>query len=445
MSLGYDLDDWQQWCVDGLLSEDSGARLCAAISLLVVSRQNGKNVILEVIELYAFYVLGLSLILHTAHLQETSASHMARLQAVVQADAELDAITRFSTANGKERMFRTDTGAVIRFITRGKKTARGGSPQMVVFDEALYLADDQIQAIIPSLSAQSMRHDPPMQIFTSSAPLAESTVLHRVRQSFIAGSAEGFFAEWSVDDTGDVDISDRSLWFDANPGMGVRISDDWVAGNELWMLSREAFMAERLGIPIGGGDDVGSAVLPVDRWAACADVQSEIAEGLPSNPALAVGPGMVWASFADAGWRADGDLHIEVIRREPGTSWVVAEAVRVCARARRPLIVDPKSPTAGLFAQLRAAGVELLEVSTVDYVQGCAGLQNDVINGTVRHIDQPPLNAAVTGADIRPVGEAWAWSQKSSAIDITSLVAVTLAAGIARLVGGDDEPWFSVS
>lgn len=443
--MGYELDDWQEWCIDGMLSEDAGARLCAAMVLMIVSRQNGKNVILEVVELYAFYVLGLSLILHTAHLQETSATHMARLQAVVQADPELDAITVFSTANGKERMYRSDTGAIIRFVTRGKKTGRGGSPQMLIWDEALYLNDDQLQAILSSLSAQSMRRDPPIQIFTSSAPLAESTVLHRVRANFVTGAADGFFAEWSVDDTGDIDITDRNLWFDNNPGMGVRISDDWVAENELTLLTREAFMAERLGVAIGGSDSVGSAVLPVDKWAACGDDASEIADGQPSNPALAVGPGMVWASFADAGRRADGDLHVEVIRREPGTSWVVAEALRVVGKTGRPLIVDPKSPTAALFAQLKAAGVELLEVSTAEYVQGCAALQNDVINAGVHHIDQPPLNAAVVGADIRPVGEAWAWSQKSSAIDITSLVAVTLAASVARQGGDDSDLWFSVT
>jgi hypothetical protein len=33
----------------------------------------------------------------------------------------------------------------------------------------------------------------------------------------------------------------------------------------------------------------------------------------------------------------------------------------------------------------------------------------------------------VTGAKKRPLGDAWAWSRKSSAVDISPLVACTLA------------------
>lgn len=41
----------------------------------------------------------------------------------------------------------------------------------------------------------------------------------------------------------------------------------------------------------------------------------------------------------------------------------------------------------------------------------------------------PPLNrrAALDGAVKRPLGEAWVWSRKSSAVDISPLVACTIA------------------
>lgn len=447
--LGYKLDDWQKWVVCGMLSEDRHVRLCSTVICLIVSRQNGKNVILEVVELYAFYILEWNLILHTAHLQSTSANHMACLQAVVEANPMLDDITVFSTANGKERMTRIDTGAVMYFITRGKKAGRGPSPKMVVFDEALYVTDDQIKALIPSMSAQSMNDDMPLMVYTSSAPLEDSVVLHRIRNKFIAGALDGFFAEWSVVSTEEepIDINDRDLWFEANPGMGIRIDPDWVETNELSILSRIDFMGERLGVAIGGGDDSSSGVFGAEHWKACEDPGSEIEDGAPSYLALSVGPGMVWSSFSESGQREDGDLHMEVVRREPGTAWVVDAAVKLTKRLGCDLTVDPKSPTGGLIDKLVKAGVPIYEISLEETMLSCSGLQIDVLNHRIHHINQAPLNAAVVGAAVRPVGESWVWSQKSSDVDITALTSCTLAAGRARLADPETEGdlWFAMS
>ena len=167
-SLGYELDDWQQWVIDGMLSEDEGRRLCATLCLLIMPRQNGKNVVIEVIELYVFFVLEWREIIHSAHLQATSASHMKRLRDVIDANPDLAAVCEFREANGKERLVRftdeTKTRAVaeIAFITRTKKVGRGKSPRLVVIDEALYVTDAQIDAMVPSMSAQSMRAEKPI-------------------------------------------------------------------------------------------------------------------------------------------------------------------------------------------------------------------------------------------------------------------------------------------
>jgi hypothetical protein len=42
--------------------------------------------------------------------------------------------------------------------------------------------------------------------------------------------------------------------------------------------------------------------------------------------------------------------------------------------------------------------------------------------------------AAVRGAVTRPLGDSWVWSRKSSAVDISPLVAVTLAHWAADVV-----------
>jgi hypothetical protein len=438
----YQLDEWQKFCIRGLLSEDATARLCAEVALLIVARQNGKGTILEVVELYALFVLELPLILHTAHLGETSADHMARLLAAISSDPELDAQCKPVFAKGYEAIERRD-GGEIRFRTRSKKGGRGGSPQMVVFDEALFLTDQQVSAILPSLSAQTMRDDRPLLIYASSAPIGESEMLHGLRSSILRGAVpQAWMAEWSVElpDLGDdlagamrAVMDDPESMYQANPGVGIRIDPEWCWTIERGSMTPEAWCVERLGVVFSADGD--SGVVPAAEWEACRDATSSVESG---RIALAVGPGSAWAAIGLAGEREDGSLHLEVVRHAAGTDWLV-EACRAGVDRFGPLLVDPKAPTMAVLAMLADAGVEVEELATGDVTRACAELQLDVKNCRARHLDQPELNAAVAGVGIRPVGEAWVFSAKASTVDVTPLLAVTLAGHGAR-VGGSVDP-----
>jgi hypothetical protein len=437
----YQLDEWQRFCIRGLLSEDATARLCAEVALLIVARQNGKGTILEVVELYALFVLDLPLILHTAHLGETSADHMARLWAAICSDPELERQCRQVLAKGYEAIERRGFGE-IRFRTRSKKGGRGGSPQMVVFDEALFLTAQQQSAILPSLSAQTMRADRPLLIYASSAPIGESEVLHNVRSSVLRGEMpSAFMAEWSVDlpDTdGDLAAAIRAVMADpdslyiANPGAGIRIDPEWCWTVERGQMTPETWCVERLGVVFTSDGD--SGIIPKNNWAACRDLTSTVDSG---RIALSVGPGGGWSAIGLAGERPDGSLHLEVVRHAVGTDWLVDAALAGTAEFG-PLLVDPKGPTMAVLATLEAAGVEVEEMATGDVTRACAELQLDVKNCRARHLDQPELNAAVAGVDIRPVGEAWVFSARASSVDVCPLLAVTLAAHGARVAGPVD-------
>jgi hypothetical protein len=60
---------------------------------------------------------------------------------------------------------------------------------------------------------------------------------------------------------------------------------------------------------------------------------------------------------------------------------------------------------------------------------------------TLRHLGTPELVNALRGAAKRPLGEAWAWSRKSSAVDISPLVTVTLALWKLRAAGSGESVW----
>ena len=435
----YQLDEWQKWCIRGVLSEDPLARLCASISLILVARQNGKNVILEIVELYGFYVLDLGLILHTAHLQETTADHMDRLWDAIQSDPVLAGCTRRVVANGKERLYRTDRRCSIRFRTRSKKVGRGGSPRMVVFDEALYLQDRQVQALLPSLSAQSMRGDAPILIYTSSAPVEESEVLRRVRTAILDGRMpDAFFAEWSVELVQESGESveqallrlceDRSRWGEANPGLGVRISEEWIATNELPTMSPEAFAIDRLGVVLEHG-----VLTAVPNWSQLVDPDSIIVSNL--SWAVAVSPlelGPQWASIGKAGRTADGRLHVEWVEHRAGTAWIVGACKQIYDEIRVPVRVHKSGPEGALIDPLRESGVEVIEMSTADVAAATGQLIGAALSDPpgFAHLGQASLTKAVGGAVLRSGSDGAAiWSQRTSQTEISPLMAVTVAAG----------------
>jgi hypothetical protein len=415
------LDDWQAWAAEMLLAERADGSRAASQALIIVPRQNGKNSILEAVELYGLFVELLECQVHSAHLADTSAKHMARLKMLISADPELDAITKIYETNGKERIVNRETGGVIEFSTRTKSSKRGASPQRIVFDEALFLSDEQLQAMVPGLAAQSMDPDTaPQMVFTSSAPLAESTVLHRLRKAGVeCTSRRMFFAEWGCDPG--VDPYDQEAWYRANPGLGIRISPEFIAESEIPILQPDAFLIERLGVVLG--EDAAPTVMP--EWPKCADPGSQMI-GTPSI-AVDVAPDLSWSSVAVAGVREDGLQHLELIEHLPGTGLTVDVVVKVVQLHGGQVWLDPRSEAAGLIEPLKRAGVDVVEVKTLDYLKACVQLRQDVANDLVRHRDQTPLSAAVAGAAIKPVGEGWVWARRSSSVDISPLVAVTLA------------------
>ena len=62
--------------------------------------------------------------------------------------------------------------------------------------------------------------------------------------------------------------------------------------------------------------------------------------------------------------------------------------------------------------------------------QSCVELEAAVRSGVFGHYGQPELRAALEGAVKRPSEDGgWYWARRSTAVDISPLVAVTLALG----------------
>jgi len=261
---GLELDPWQaQVLEDGLGRR--GPRWAAFEVALIVARQNGKGAILEALELAALFLFDdVRLILHSAHEFKTAAEAFLRIRHLIE-DAPQFArrVERIRTAAGAESIELKD-GKRLRFVARSSGSGRGFTSDLVILDEAYKLGDQEMAALLPTLSA---RPDPQVW-YTSTAGNPDSIQLGRVRKRGLAGSDPSLaFLEWSADD-GD-DPGDRQVWAKANPGLGIRIAEDYIE-REQAALGPDAFARERLSIGSYPSDGGNWNVISAGAWDAAA-------------------------------------------------------------------------------------------------------------------------------------------------------------------------------
>jgi len=124
-------------------------------------------------------------------------------------------------------------------------------------------------ALLPTLSA---RPDPQVW-YTSTAGGQESVQLGRVRARGVAGGDPSLaFMEWSADEDAYDPVS-REDWARANPGLGIRITPDYIE-REMAALGPEAFARERLSIGDYPSEGGGWETISADAWSACAAPES---------------------------------------------------------------------------------------------------------------------------------------------------------------------------
>jgi hypothetical protein len=310
----------------------------------------------------------------------------------------------------------------------------------------MYLAEATIADMVPTQSAMPRRQ----RWYTGSAvdqlQHTEGIVFTRVRERGIRGEDRRLaFFEWSLD-CDDPQLLTREQMRDeeniaaANPGYVVRLSREAVE-DELNTLADRTAAVERFNVGdwpdlIGDG-----SVIRVSRWLELTDRDSRIDGAVWF--AFDVSPVRDRGSIAVAGRRSDGNYHVEVLECRNGTGWMI-DRLRELHRAHSPaaIVCDGASPAASLIPDLLTADVPAEAVNSGDHAKGCGVLFDAVDQGTLRHGGTGELVSALKGAKKAPRGDAWAWSRKNSTVDITPLVAVTLALW-ASVTSPPQEVWTS--
>jgi len=407
----------------------------------VMSRQNGKGAIFETRELAGVFLLGEELLIHSAHEYATSLEAFYRMQSLLESNDELWArVRKVRNAHG-EQGFDFVGGARIRYRTRTRGGGRGFSCDFLGLDEAMFLPEFAHSALMPTLSAR-----PNPQVLMAGSAVDQEVhehgiVLARMRERAVRGDDPSLaYFEWSLDydhpgEVPDEVATDEVAWAAANPALGLRISAEHVAKEQRSMSPRN-FAVERLSVGDWPATDGSSAsVISAELWASLVDRLS-----VPLDPvclAFDVTPDRSSSSIGIASTRSDGMFHVEVVACAPGTGWVVARVMEIVAKhAPSAVVCDASGPAASLLPEFMRNGVFVDAVSAKDHTAACGVFFDAVQQATLRHLGSPELVSAVRGASTRSLGEAWAWSRKNSSVDISPLVAVTLALGQTSKAAG---------
>jgi hypothetical protein len=428
-AMGVVLDDWQWRVLHAAFLRRDG--LWAAFAVAVCApRQNGKNGILEVRELVGALILGEKLQIHSAHLADTSKEGFRRLDDLIDANSFLSSeVKHIWRTNGHESI-EFKNGCRIRFRTRTRGGGRGFSGSTVIFDEAMFLPEVSMGSILPVISAQP---DPQVWYMGSAVDQQiheDGVVFARVRDRALKAEDDRLaYFEWSVEaeSPDEVDSDDDiDLWAQSNPALGIRIMPSYVEA-ERGELEPRSFAVERLGVgDWPRTDGKMDTVIPLETWDALLDQKSKVVD--PVSFAFDVTPDRSAASIGIAGRRKDGLAHVEVIEHRRGTGWVVGRLIELVEKHEAASVVcDNSSPAAALVPELEKAEVLVETVSAPEHAQACGLIFDAADQGKMRHLGTTELRSAIRGAKKRPLGDSWGWSRKNSGVDISPLVAVTLA------------------
>ena len=415
--LGHRLMPWQQRVADVALELDSRGRLVYRDITLTVPRQQGKSYLLLVLMLTRGLLDPRQGIAYTAQTALDARKKVVDDWAPMVSASALGSQATLYLAPGRESMTLTN-GSQIQLIASTAKAGHGRVLDLAILDEAFAYQDARTeQALRPAMMT---RPDPQLWVVsTAGTPDASPYLLDRVergRQAVEAGVTEGLcFFEWTAQDG--ADPADPDTWRGCMPALGYTVTEDAVRAAQLTM-GRHEFERAYLN---RWTTAVGDPIIDLESWEALAQPNAR----RPKNLILGVdvSPRSRSAAIAAAGV-LDGRLHVSVLEHGPGTSWVAHRLEALQDELGAEAVVDPKAiaPIAGEIDHLNLA-----EVDGTELAAGCAFFVDLAGRDRLRHRGERELTVALDGAVMRPLGDAWAWSRKNSGVDISPLVAATLA------------------
>lgn len=451
---------WQEWAlihmmeITGELGGEWQFRFRTV--LFLISRQNGKTVLSEVIASFFLNVLcvdsvfGTSLSLDKA--EEVWEAVVQDQESIPSLKSELQRVGR---TNGSKKLVLTGlrqykVGAPTR------RAGRGDSNDLVMLDEVREQRDwETWSAAVASTVAKPNG----VVVCFSNAGDPDSVVLRQLRETAIQaidGSLAGDFGgdvdsntlglfEWSAEDGAPTD--DIEALAQANPALGYGYLTERALMSNRATFPEAKFRSECMCQQVA---TILPQPFPDGAWDGGVDPSSSIMPESQLYFGIDLSQDRKWTSIGVCGLRDDGQWHVEVVARRTGTEWAIDWFRARAIKQRMKLAFQGRgAPVCGLAEQICTIdGVERIAIEGADLPTGWGKFWDGidasapVIPGEsprggarIFHLPQPVLDAPARTMQTRQLGGgAEVPDRMKSPDDIAPLFACVMAFTAATMV-----------
>lgn len=450
---------WQKWALIHALEIvgdlETGWKFRFRTILFLISRQNGKTVLSEVLASFFMNVLCVESIFGTSLSLDKAEEVWEAVINDQEAHPELSAdIDRVSRTNGNKRLI-LNGGRQYKVGAPTRRAGRGDSNDLVMLDEIREQRDwETWSAAVASTNAKPNG----LVVCFSNAGDPDSVVLRQLRSQAIAvieggsvtdfggdvnGSTLGLF-EWSAPD--DAETDDMEALAQANPALGYGYLTERALLSNRATFPDNKFRSECMCQQV---ETILPNPFPDGAWEGGLDINSTIAPESELFFGLDLSQDRRWATIAVCGMRDDGHYHIEVVARRVGTSWV-EDWFRARAM-KNPMNLAFQSrgaPVCGLAEQICSIhGVKRIAIEGKELTNGWGRFYDAVCacgddsRGGIRvyHLDQPILNMPGKTMQLRNIGGGIELPDRvKSPDDIAPLFACFVAFAAATRIDTDN-------
>ena len=394
------------------------------VVLLSVPRRAGKTTLNLAHNLAVMDMLDAARCWYTAQNRETAAKLFRDEWS--PALEPLSRIYRLRKSQGSEGVWKRRGSSRLQLFAPTETALHSTNVDVATVDEAWAFDIDGGEAVMAGIEPAQLTRPWRQTWIVSAGGTIESTYWDRWLTAAIAGMPGVAVFDFGADNTAaDYDPSNPDCWLTAHPTVGRAFPLE--ALEKLWVRRTDDAEFERayLNVWPRPSEALSSAALDLAAWSTAA--HPDIAADRVTGISFDIAADRSSASLATAGPSGDR-IVVQVVDHRPGVAWLAA-AVRDLRRAHRGArLVADSIVAASVVGELARVGVTVDAVGGADHARACGTFVDQLGAGHLSHRAQDVLDQAVAGAARRPLGDAWLWSRSRSTVDISPLVAVTLAA-----------------
>jgi len=414
---GRTAQEWQEGLLYDMLAVDDDSLWVHTRFGYSVPRQNGKNEVVAMRELYGLQ--NGERILHTAHRTSTSRSAWERLVMLLDAlgigEKCADNPQGYTSGKSKGQEFihlpEDWGGGRINFRTRTTTGGLGETYDLLIIDEAQEYQDDQESALKYTIVSS----DNPQTIYLGTPPTTYSsgTIFPTLRKQILCGEKKNAgWAEWSVENM--TDEHNIDAWYETNPSLGYKLTERAIE-DEIGADATD-FNIQRLGLWITYNQK--SIISEVD-WD---DLEVPLMPQLVGGLAVGIkfNKDGTSVSLAIAAKTEEENNFIEVIdcrSMRDGLDWIISFLVAIKGNYSK-VVADGANGIDALTRAMKDAGLKPPVTPTArEYINANAKFEQMLYNKTIVHMYQPAVKQVVTNCEKRAIGSSGGFGYKSIKIN----------------------------